>query len=100
VWSLDGDLMTRQSGIPAAAVGDQDVVPAPVIAGSTSIIPSPNGATVAVLSRSDTGSWLMSAGPAGLPVAAAAVGDRLYVATRPAPGAAATLFVARWAGRS
>ena len=39
-----------------------------------------------------------SAGPTGLPVAAALVGDRLYVATRPTAGAAANLFVARWPG--
>ncbi|HVD63913.1 MAG TPA: hypothetical protein VNC14_06440 [Lapillicoccus sp.] len=98
VWSLDGDHATRQTGIPALAVGDQDVLPAPVIARSTSVITSPNGATAAVLSRSDTGSWAVSPGPAGLPVAAALVGDRLYVATRPAAGAAATLFVSRWSG--
>lgn len=98
VWSMDGDRVTRQSGIPVIAVGDQDVVPTPVIASSTSLITSPNGATVAVLSGSDTGFWVVSGGPAGLPVAAALVGDRLYVATRPAPGAAATLFAARWGG--
>ncbi len=98
VWSLDGDRVIRESGLPALAVGDQDVIPAPVIARSFSLIASPNGATAAVLSRSETGSWAVSAGPAGLPIAAALVGDRLYVATRPAPGAAATLFVARWAG--
>ena len=98
VWSLDGDHATRQTGIPALAVGDQDVVPAPVIARSTSVITSPNGAAAAVLSRSDTGSWAVSPGPAGLPVAAALVGDHLYVATRPAAGAAATLFVSRWSG--
>jgi hypothetical protein len=98
VWSVDGDRVTRQSGIPVIAVGDQDVVPTPVIASSTSLITSPSGATVAVLSGSDTGFWVVSGGPAGLPVAAALVGDRLYVATRPAPGAAATLFAARWGG--
>ena len=98
VWSLDGDRATRQPGIPALVVGDQDVVPAPVMARSTSVIASPNGATAAVLSRSDTTPWAVSAGPAGLPVAAALVGDRLYVATRPAAGAAATLFVNRWPG--
>ena len=98
VWSVDGDRAARQTGIPTIAVGDQDVVPAPVIARITSVIVSPNGPSAAVLSRSDTGSWVASAGPAGLPIATALVGDRIYVATRPAPGAAATLFVARWAG--
>jgi hypothetical protein len=33
-----------------------------------------------------------------MPVAAAVVGDQLYVATRLSAGAAATLFVARWPG--
>jgi hypothetical protein len=98
VWSVDGDRAARQTGIPTIAVGDQDVVPAPVIARVSSVIVSPNGPTATVLSRSDTGSWVASAGPAGLPIATALVGDRIYVATRPAPGAAATLFVARWAG--
>jgi hypothetical protein len=98
VWSLDGDRAGRQTGIPTIAVGDQDVVPAPVIARISSVIVSPNGPTATVLSRSDTGSWVASAGPAGLPITTALVGDRIYVATRPAPGAAATLFVARWAG--
>jgi hypothetical protein len=98
VWSVDGDRAARQTGIPTIAVGDQDVVPAPVIARVSSVIVSPNGPTATVLSRSDTGSWVASPGPAGLPIATALVGDRIYVATRPAPGAAATLFVARWAG--
>jgi hypothetical protein len=98
VWSVDGDRAARQTGIPTIAVGDQDVVPAPVIARISSVIVSPNGPTATVLSRSDTGSWVASAGPAGLPIATALVGDRIYVATRPAPVAAATLFVARWAG--
>jgi hypothetical protein len=98
VWSLDGDAVRRQIGIPALAVGDQDVVPAPLTTGGTTLVVSPNGATAALLSRAGTAGWATSAGPTGLPVAAALVGDRLYVATRPAAGAAATLFTTRWPG--
>jgi hypothetical protein len=70
-------------------------------AGSTTLLVSPNGATAALLSGSgsaDGAEWALSEGPTGLPVAAAVVDDRLYVATRPKAGAAATLFVARWPG--
>jgi len=98
VWSLDGDSASRQTGIPALAVGDQDVVPAPLTAGGTTIIVSPNGASAALLSRAGTAGWATSTGPSGLPVSAALVGDRLYVATRPTAGAAATLFTTRWPG--
>ena len=96
VWTLDGDTASRQTGTPALSVGDQDVVPAPLTAGGTSLVVSPNGATAALLSRAATAEWATSAGPTGLPVAAALVGDRLYVATRPTAGAAATLFTTRW----
>jgi hypothetical protein len=78
------------------AVGDQDVVPAPVTSGSRTVLVSPNGAAAALLSRTGGGAWALSPGPAGLPVAAASVGDRHYVATRPQAGAAATLYQARW----
>lgn len=98
VWTLDGDTASRQTGTPALSVGDQDVVPAPLTAGGTSLVVSPNGATAALLSRAATAEWATSAGPTGLPVAAALVGDRLYVATRPTAGAAATLFTTRWTG--
>jgi hypothetical protein len=101
VWTLDGDRATRQTGIPTLVVGDQDIVPAPMAAGSTTLLVSPNGATAALLSGSgsaDGAEWALSEGPTGLPVAAAVVDDRLYVATRPKAGAAATLFVARWPG--
>jgi hypothetical protein len=71
-------------------------VPAPVTSGSTTVLVSPNGATTALLSRAGGSAWAQSAGPAGRPVAAAMVGDRLYVATRPQAGGAATLYQARW----
>jgi hypothetical protein len=96
VWAVDGDQATRLTGIPDLAVGDQDVVPAPVTSGSTTVLVSPNGATTALLSRAGGSAWAQSAGPAGRPVAAAMVGDRLYVATRPQAGGAATLYQARW----
>jgi hypothetical protein len=96
VWVVDGDHATRLTGIPDVAVGDQDVVPAPVTSGSRTVLVSPNGAAAALLSRTGGGAWALSPGPAGLPVAAASVGDRLYVATRPQAGAAATLYQARW----
>ena len=96
VWAVDGDHATRLTGIPDLAVGDQDVVPAPVTSGSTTVLVSPNGATAALLSRAGGSAWAQSAGPAGRPVAAAMVGDRLYVATRPPAGGAATLYQARW----
>ena len=98
VWSLDGDTASRQTGIPALAVGDQDIVPAPLTTSGATVVVSPNGATAVVLSRAGAAAWATSAGPSGLPVAAALVGDRLYVATRPAAGAAATLFTTRWPG--
>jgi hypothetical protein len=96
VWSLDGDSASRQTGVPAVPVGDQDVVPAPLVTGGTTLVVSPSGATAAVLSRAGTAPWATSAGPSGLPVAAALVGSRLYVATRPTAGAAATLFMTSW----
>jgi hypothetical protein len=77
-------------------VGDQDVVPAPLTSGSSTVLVSPNGAAAALLSRTGDRGWALSALPAGRPVAAALVGDRLYVATRPKAGAAATLYQARW----
>lgn len=96
VWAVDGDHATRLTGIPDLAVGDQDVVPAPVTSGSTTVLVSPNGATAALLSRAGGSAWAQSPGPAGRPVAAALVGDRLYVATRASAGGAATLYQARW----
>ena len=96
VWAVDGDHATRLTGVPDLAVGDQDVVPAPVTSGSTTVLVSPNGATAALLSRAGGSAWAQSAGPSGRPAAAAMVGDRLYVATRPPGGGAATLYQARW----
>ena len=96
VWAVDGDHATRLTGIPDLAVGDQDAVPAPVTSGSTTLLVSPNGATAALLSSAGASAWAPSSGPAGRPVAAALVGDRLYVATRPSAGGAATLYQARW----
>jgi len=66
-------------------------------AGPHSLVVSPSAGQSVVLSSAAEG-WVTSAGPTGLPVAAALVGDRLYVATRPTAGAAANLFVARWPG--
>ena len=96
VWAVDGDHATRLTGIPDLAVGDQDAVPAPVTSGSTTLLVSPNGATAALLSSAGGSAWASSSGPAGRPAAAALVGDRLYVATRPSAGGAATLYQARW----
>ena len=63
--------------------------------GATVVSPSAEGTVV--LSSAAEG-WSTSPGPTGQPVAAALVGDRLYVATRPQAGAPVTLFVTRRAG--
>lgn len=97
LWDLHGDTATTQTGLPAVGVGDQDVIPRPMTAGSHFLVVSPAAGQVAVLSNAAQ-RWATSSGPTGLPVAAALVGERLYVATRPAAGAAASLFVARWPG--
>jgi hypothetical protein len=97
LWDLQGDTATAQTGLPAIGVGDQDVIPRPMPAGPHSLVVSPSSGRSVVLSNAAQG-WAVSAGPTGLPVAAALVGERLYVATRPAAGATASLFVARWPG--
>ena len=97
LWDLHGDTATAQAGLPAIGVGDQDVIPRPMSAGPHTLVVSPAAGQSVVLSSTAVG-WATSAGPTGLPVAAALVGDRLYVATRPTAGAAANLFVARWPG--
>ncbi len=97
LWSLSGDTATRQTGVPAVAVGDQDVIPRPMGTGSGTTVVSPSDTGTVVLSGT-VGGWALSTGPTGQPVGAALVGDRLYVATRPQAGAPATLFVARWSG--
>lgn len=93
VWELDGDTPRRQGGIPAIAVGDKDVVPAPVLHGSDAVVVSPDGSRTAVLVRA-SGTWHTSTGPAGTPAAAAAVGGRLYVATRTTTDGPTTLWAA------
>src|SRR6478609_3208583 len=97
LWDLHGDTATARAGLPTIGVGDQDVIPRPMSAGPVSLVVSPSAGQSVVLSSAAEG-WVTSAGPTGLPVAAALVGDRLYVATRPTAGAAANLFVARWPG--
>ncbi len=95
---MNGDTATRQINVPAVPVGDQDVVPRPMAAGSHgTVVVSPSSTGSVVLTSAVEG-WATSAGPTGLPVAAALVGDRLYVAARPTAGATASLFVARWPG--
>ena len=97
LWSLSGDTATRQTGVPAVAVGEQDGIPRPMGTGPGTTVVSPSATGTVVLSGAVEG-WAISTGPTGQPVAAALVGDRLYVATRPQAGAPATLFVARWSG--
>ena len=97
LWDLRGDTATGPAGLPAIGVGDQDVVPRPMSAGPYSLVVSPAAGQSVVLSNTAE-SWALSGGPTGLPIAAALVGDRLYVATRPSIGAPASLFVARWPG--
>ncbi|MEO7236397.1 MAG: hypothetical protein ABIW80_13630 [Lapillicoccus sp.] len=101
LWRLDGERAQRLNGIPRLAVGDQDPVPAPLVAGSTSLVVSPSGAGTTVLTGAPLGGdgpWRTSAGPGGRPLAAAMVGDRLYVATRQQPGGPTSLWSARWTG--
>jgi hypothetical protein len=97
LWSLRGDTATRHTAVPDVAVGDQDVIPRPIGVAPDAMVVSPSAqGTVVVSSTGER--WASSAGPPGAPVAAARVGDRLYVATRPAPGAVVTLSAARWPG--
>jgi hypothetical protein len=111
VWSLAGDRAARVGGIPLLSVGDQDPLPAPLGAGATTIVVSPGGAGTSVVTgpapaassgapggSAAASAWRVSAGPSGRPVAAALVGDRLYVATRPESGGPASLWSARWPG--
>jgi hypothetical protein len=97
LWQLDGDRATRQTGVPDLAVGDQDVVPRPIVVGPTTLVVSPAGGRTAVVGNAAEG-WVTMAGPAGQPAAAALVGDRLYVTTRPSAGAPANLYSTRWPG--
>lgn len=103
VWIVSGDdqpgadVATRVTGIPALTVDDEQAVPAPMLSGSHTLIVTPGGAGTAVVSRSagssgPSGRWSASAGPHGTPVAAAVVGDRLYVATEEQKGGPATLW--------
>ena len=87
---------TGRTARPSAS-GTRTSCPRPMSAGPHSLVVSPSAGQSVVLSSAAEG-WATSAGPTGLPVAAALVGDRLYVATRPTAGAAANLFVARWPG--
>ncbi len=98
LWSLQGDTATRHTSVPDLAVGDQDVIPGPIgNGGPDTVVVSPSAKGTVVLSSAAEG-WATSAGPTGQPVAAARVGDRLYVATRSAAGAPAALYAARWPG--
>jgi hypothetical protein len=103
VWSLDGDRAARERGIPDLAVGNEDRVPAPLVAGSTVVVVSPTAAGTAVVSGTTDPvaagtTWAQSAGPSGRPVAAALVAGRLYVATQEQAGAPTSLWSAPWPG--
>ncbi len=101
LWRLDGERAGRLGGIPRLAVGDQDPVPAPLATGSATLVVSPSETGTTVLAGTLLGAdapWRTSAGPGGRPLAAALVGDRLYVATRQQPGGPTALWSARWTG--
>ena len=101
LWGLDGDRARRLGGVPRLAVGDQDPVPAPLAAARATLVVSPSGTGTAVLAGAPLGGdvpWTTSAGPAGRPLAAALVGDRLYVATRQQAGGPTSLWSATWTG--
>jgi hypothetical protein len=88
VWSFDADHATAFP-VPSVAVGDAGI-PAPVFwrGRATLIAPDEDGSALLVGGAAgDLGTWELSAGPAGRPVALASSGDTLYVLVAPEGGA-------------
>ncbi len=90
-WSLDDDAATRMAAVPRIAVGDNDSMPAPLVVHGHDVQLVADGGQVVALTREDSG-WRRSAGPAGRPVEAALVGERLYVVVAGTAGTPATLW--------
>jgi hypothetical protein len=86
VGSGDGDILAwsyadgtvQRLDLPEIEVGDDDI-PAPVVwnGGTAIVAPDGDNSVVAV----DDGGWSLHEGPAGVPIAAAAFGETLYVLT-------------------
>lgn len=75
VWQTSGSTATRQE-IPSLTVGDHQAAPPPVRLGGRTCIVAPG----VLLERVGSG-WRSRPGPAGAPVAAAALGDTIYLVT-------------------
>lgn len=91
LWDVAGDEATRLTGIPALALSDQALLPAPLSFGGHDTLVAPAGPTTVVLTRTDHG-WTSSPGPTGMPVRATVVGTHLWVTTAQSVGAPTTLW--------
>ena len=82
LWRVapDGHVRAVDAGADDLALPDHYAVVPPAKVEGTPAIVVPDGEQSRVLVND--GSWRETAGPAGLPVAAAGLGDRLYVATQ------------------
>jgi hypothetical protein len=78
MWDLTGDTATRLPGVPAAAVGDSDPIPGPLIIGGHLVQLTATHGHATTLTRNGSG-WSVSSGPVGAPTTAALVGGHLYV---------------------
>jgi hypothetical protein len=86
MWALEQSGARRLGGVPAIAVGDRAVVPAPILddQGRVTLVLTDGGA-VTVLRQAQTG-WDRHPGPPGVVLATARVGSVLYAITRAPDG--------------
>lgn len=75
VWDVRGSTVARVA-TPAFTVAEKHTVPPPTRIHGTDLIAMPG----TILQRGSSG-WRQRSGPPGVPIASAAVGDTLYVAT-------------------
>ena len=90
MWDLTGDTATRLAGVPTVAVGDNDPLPDPLIIGGQLVQLAATHGHALTLTRHGS-AWSVSNGPDGAPMAAALVGDHLYVTVTHGSGTPATL---------
>jgi hypothetical protein len=79
-WELRGDSAGAVAGIPAWPVSEGEHVIPPVATAKGWVWPVVYAGRTRILTRSGS-AWVASDGPPGAPLAAAALGDRLYVVT-------------------
>jgi hypothetical protein len=79
-WELRGDSSRAVTGIPPWPVGEAEHLVPPVTTARGWVWPVAYAGRTRILARSGS-AWVASDGPQGAPLAAAALGNRLYVVT-------------------